>query len=147
MLKTSFAGLVAAAIALCLTGCLGEENEITFTTPTDGVMTKRDSLIANAYIVRDAAEVFAAANGGVYAFNLSDPLPDGRTLIDLLPDGQLLVNPYSGVRDSPDNTLAAVEGRVGYVPARPTVPYGYIVTAMGPDYEQVINLSVDPDDL
>jgi len=103
--------------------------------------------MANVYLVRDAAEAYAAANGGDYAAALGDPLSDGRTLIDFLPGGKLLHNPYIGVRDSPMGFSAGHQGQIGYEPFISDPPYGYYITAIGAEIGiHLVILSNNPND-
>ena len=137
----------ALVLALCFTGCSDDSSTpITPDPDTLTLMTKDDSVIANAYIVRDAAEAFATANNGVYA---RDPwyeeTMDGRTLIDFLPEGKLLVNPYFGTRMDPMDGLAAAPGQVGYRRYTSIEPYGYTIDAVGADgATRLIVLYKDP---
>jgi hypothetical protein len=139
--------IVALVLALCYTGCR-EDSDTPISPPQDTVTlyTKDDTVIANAHIVRDAAEAFAAANNGVYPYDASSAkTPDGRTLRDLLPEGKLLVNPYSGVMDSPVDGIASHPGQVGHMLFTTSAPYGYTISALGGDgNEYLILLQKDP---
>ena len=138
---------IGLVLALCHTGCR-EDSDTLIAPPPDTVtlMTKDDSVVANAYIVRDAAEAFAAANNGMYAEEpWTEETLDGRTLIDFLPEGKLLVNPYTGLRSEPTPWGAAGAGQVGYRAFRSIEPHGYIIDAIGGNgYEYLIVLSWDP---
>ena len=142
--------IIALVLALCYTGC-SEGSDTPISPPPDTVTlyTKDDTVIANAYIVRDAAEAFAAANNGAYpALACCAKTPDGRTTIDFLPDGKLLLNPYTGVIDSPTDGPSGVAGQVGYVPVDPDgdgFPDGYWIDALGADgVTQLIVIVKDP---
>ena len=139
--------IVALVLALCYTGCR-EDSDSPISPPPDTVnlMTKDDSVIANAYIVRDAAEAFAAANNGMYAEEpWTEETLDGRTLIDFLPEGKPLLNPYNGLRMDPIPGGASAAGQVGYRAFRSIEPHGYIIDAIGGNgYEYLIVLSWDP---
>ena len=136
-------------IALCYTGCSDDSSTPIIPDPdTLTLMTKDDSVIANAYIVRDAVEAFAAANNGVYPWITTSEGLDGQTLIDLLPEGKLLLNPYWGLLDSPVDGLAAQAGQVGYVAWDVDGDGnrdGYTIDALGADgATQLIVLFKDP---
>lgn len=67
----------------------------------DSLFTRAGHAVENAWMVRDAAEAFAARNNGEYpAITTSENL-DGDCLIDVLPAGSMLLNPYSYLNDSP----------------------------------------------
>ena len=137
---------IGLVLALCYTGCR-EDSDTPIAPPPDTVtqMTKDDSVVANAYIVRDAAEAFAAANNGVYStFVTLDETTDGRILIDFLPEGKPLVNPYSGLRTEPTPGEAVQRGGVGYRWYSVIEPYGYVITGIDGEYEQLIVIFKDP---
>jgi hypothetical protein len=98
-------------------------------------ITAFDSVLANCEIVMAAAEDFAQLSGGPYPADLSDPLPNGDTMIDLLPGGKLLTNPYVGLKIDPsDGNGLHYPGGIGYV----AVDFdgygfvdGYIIEAYG----------------
>jgi len=126
---------ITLVLALCYTGC-SEDSDTPIAPPLDTVTlyTKDDTVIANAYIVRDAAEAFAAANNGVYAALTTTALPNGDTMVLLLPGGALLTNPFSKVPDSPVDGTAGVAGQVGYVSLDRDgdgFPDGYTIDALG----------------
>jgi hypothetical protein len=133
-------------LALCYAGC-SEDSDTPISPPQDTVTlyTKDDTVIANAYIVRDAAEAFAAANNGLYPRLTTEKTLDGQTLIDLLPEGKLLLNPYWGVMDSPMDGFSEVPGQVGYIIYSSIEPYGYKIDAVGADgVTRLIVLDKDP---
>jgi len=131
---------------VCFLSCKEDADDPIAATPPDDVirLTKDDSVKANAHLVRDAAEAFAAANGGVYARDVHESLPDGRNLIDFLPDGQMLLNPYTYLKDSPEPHLGWEPGDVGYTYFRGVSPFGYQINGVGADYENIIVLLLDP---
>jgi len=75
-----------------------------------------DITLANAYAVLNAAQEYYAVNGG-YPDDLSQGGSDGKTLIDLLPGGQLLVNPADGYKSQPVDGSPGGAGEVGYTAA------------------------------
>lgn len=76
-----------------------------------------DVVVANAFLVADAARRWADSNGGEFPTDLgSDAGSDGKTLVDLLPNGRLLVNPVYGREIEPVDGSAMGSGSVGYVP-------------------------------
>jgi len=142
--------ITTAIIAMvCYIGCKDNAGApISVTSPDDVTpLTKDDSVIANAYLVRDAAKAWARENGGDYARDLFEELPDGRNLIDFLPDGAMLMNPYEGVKSNPVPHFGAWPGEVGYTYYRGVSPYGYQITGIGPvSGEVIVRLELDPRD-
>jgi hypothetical protein len=94
----------------------GESQDFVFTNiPDPEVHLQRErTVLNNCFLVRSAAEAFAAANDGDYSNGLADPLPIGDVLIDLLPGGRMLVNPYTGHRTEPRRGGATAPGEIGY---------------------------------
>jgi hypothetical protein len=75
-----------------------------------------DIVVANAYLVLDAAQRWAETNGH-YPSDLSDTGSGGKTLIDLLPGGNFLPNPIYGANYyEPIDGAPADVGDVGYTP-------------------------------
>jgi hypothetical protein len=130
---------IAIVSMVCYLGCKDPTgNPISVTPPGDGEipLTKDDSVVVNCYLLRDAIELFAVANGGEYPGDvLLSETPDGRTALDFLPDGERLVNPFTGLRTEPQPALAANLGQTGYMWVRPG---HYVINGMGSTY---------PDDL
>lgn len=92
-----------------------------------------DRVITQAYLVRDAAEAFAAENGGLFPDNVGTHQSTmGNTLIDLLPLGQMLQNPFHLAATTPVDGAAATPGEVGYQPVQAEAEtVGYFITAYG----------------
>jgi len=91
-------------------------------------------VIANCEAVVQAAEDFAAQNGGEYPHDVgSDETPAGDTLIDLLPAGILMTNPFTQANTEPSDGSAATEGQTGYVRVADSggSTVGYYVTGVG----------------
>lgn len=83
--------------------------------PAD-VRYAHDIVMANVLLTMDAARRFAVANGGNYPQDLSEAGADGKTLVDLLPNGELLIHPVYGVLANPqDGAGLADYGSVGYI--------------------------------
>ena len=135
---------------VCFVSCKDNSGDpISVEPPIDETpLTKDDSVMANAYLVRDAAETWAALNGGVYARDTREELADGRSIEDLLPNGELLMNPYTHVRDCPAPFSAYRVGEVGYDFFRAVSPYGYKINGVGAELgTDIIVLYVDPYEL
>ena len=81
--------------------------------PTDA-RDVHDGVVANALVAADAARQFASHNDGEFPEDLSSTDLDGKTLIDYLPNGELLVNPASGMKTEPVDGSAVNPGEVGY---------------------------------
>ena len=135
---------VAMVSLVCYLGCGDTTGDpITVTPPIDEApLTKDDSVVANCYLVRDAVEAFAAANGGEYPVVIwYEETPDGRTTLDFLPGGELLVNPFTGLRTEPTPATAANIGQTGYMSVRPD---HYIINGIGSDWpDELIILTTE----
>ena len=109
---------------------------------------KEASVKSNCHTVQLAAEDFSVQNDGVYPRSLSDKLPDGATVIDLLPGGARLENPFTKAHSEPrEEDLYAsrrqAEGATVYQAVDEDfngVPEGYVITGYGRDGEVVIKL-------
>ncbi len=149
MIKTLLITMAIVSM-VCFMSCKDNSGDpISVEPPIDETpLTKDDSVMANAYLVRGAAETWAALNGGVYARDTREELPDGRSIEDLLPNGELLMNPYTQQRDSPTPFSAYRVGYVGYEVFRSASPYGYRVNGVGSEMAtNIILLYVDPYEL
>jgi hypothetical protein len=84
--------------------------------PAD-VRYTHDVTVANAFLLLDAAKRFAAANNGVFSLDVNgDTNQDGKTLIDMLPNGELLINPFEGQKTEPqDGNALGIAGAIGYI--------------------------------
>ena len=79
-------------------------------------LVREEVVRENCRIVAQAAEAFAADNGGEYPANNQRINLMGRSIQDYLPGGSLLLNPFEGSRTVPTwGALAASRGEVGYV--------------------------------
>ena len=126
--------VVALFATVVLNGCGAED-------PTGGLsqadLEKEQIVLENAALVRAAADAFAAETGGRYPADVdSDTTPSGKTLIDLLPDGALLLNPFERQRLEPRNGLAQSRGAIGYEQVE-AVPGSMQMNAWGA-YEQIL---------
>jgi hypothetical protein len=131
MFRTLLITMALVAMA-CYLGCKDTGDPISVSPPDDApLMTKDDSVIANCYLLRDALDAYAAANGGLVPGSNLDELPDGRTLYDFLPGGLRLLNPYSGVRTDPIDAPARSPGETGWRVSGPLPLPGYIINGIG----------------
>jgi len=106
-----------------------------------------DIVVANAYLVLDAAQRWAATNEGRYPGDLSEQGLDGKTLIDLLPGGNLLPNPvYGGIYEPMDGPPGDV-GDVGYmaIGGADGVQINCQIQAYGCNYSDGLSLLPDQD--
>jgi hypothetical protein len=81
----------------------------------DVPLTPEQQVLENCRRVKAAAEQFAKLTDGNYPADRTDLTPGGLTLVDLLPGGELLENPYTGLKTSPVNGGANSPGDVGYI--------------------------------
>jgi hypothetical protein len=107
---------------------------------------REQQVIRNAWIVKAAAEAFAAENGGVYSVSIGDATPLGNTLIDFLPGGCLLTNPYNLCCDTPGMGPVTYGGQVGYRMRDlngDCVPDGCLIDGLG-KHQELICLLIGP---
>jgi prepilin-type N-terminal cleavage/methylation domain-containing protein len=77
----------------------------------------REASVRNsAHSLQLAAEDFALLNDGLFALDLGETTPDGRTIVDLLPGTGGLTNPFTGVREVPGGNPPTEPGQIGYGP-------------------------------
>ncbi len=85
-------------------------------TNSPQIMYKEQRVIKNCLIVSEAADAFAADNGGIYAGDNGYVNLAGKTVQNYLPDGYLLVNPFHKARTEPQwGAVAAGFGETGYI--------------------------------
>jgi len=93
-------------------GC--EEKIITATQiPTDQEL---EAIVkGNSITLFEAVEEFANDNNGYYPQNAdSDTTLTGKILIDYLPEGERLVNPFTGAKDQPIDSVPSSPGEISY---------------------------------
>jgi len=105
---------------------------------------KEASAKSNAHTTQLAAEDFSVQNDGVYAADLSDAVPSGDTIIDMLPGGNNLANPFTRVQDQPIDGAAAAAGDTGYTAVDSDGDGtwdGYLIDGMGKAGTVIISLT------
>lgn len=114
-----------------------EENEMALLRPGRRHLTNDELVIRNCFLVRDAAEAWAAESGGDYPGDPESRNLSGHTLIDFLPGGMHLVNPYDGSKSQPMYLAWGNPGEVDYLSfdddrCNPSCdPNGYMITGFG----------------
>jgi len=146
---------ILIVILILSQGC-GEDAAPLVSPPPEGPLTKADSVVLNAQILRDALEEWAEANYGFYPLRAEDELYDGgMQFLEFLPDTQLLLNPFSGERTEPTFMRMPGPGEMGYRPLfhlvtvgsyTSWIPIGYRIEAFDPDYQEIITIVVEPDE-
>ena len=69
----------------------------------------------NSLTLLEAVESFANDNYGSYPENAdTDTTATGKVLIDYLPDGERLMNPFTGLRDQPIDSIPSSPGEICY---------------------------------
>jgi hypothetical protein len=93
----------------------------------------RAVVAANCHLVRQAVELFAAQNGGVYPDDVgTDTTPCGDTIVGLLPGGVSLVNPFTKCASEPVDGTACQPGETGYYPIYVhAINLGYVINGVG----------------
>lgn len=126
---SKLANLLAIVSIAVMSGCKEESDPILAREPT-----LEDIVVANCYLVQEAAEAFASENTGLYPTDISlNQSAAGHTLVDLLPDSTYLVNPSTGLETEPWDGAAANPGETGYTVRSDTTgaPVGYTITGFG----------------
>jgi len=79
------------------------------------VLNKEQIVVRNSLAVGNAADAWAADNGGDYPHNFSDVNALGKTMYDYFPGGRLMENPFSRAATEPVMGAAASAGSTGYM--------------------------------
>jgi hypothetical protein len=79
------------------------------------VINKEQIVVRNCLAVGNAADAWAADNGGDYPHNLSHVNSLGNNMYDYLPGGRLMENPFSRAATEPVMGSAASAGSTGYM--------------------------------
>jgi len=99
-------------------------NPVKWSMQLDNVATLRDAL--EAWRVED--------NNGKYPHNINSITSTGKYLVDLLPGGQLLENPYTGMRSEPGGASHQA-GSIRFQQWGHLTRFGYQITAWGGNAE------------
>ena len=109
-------------LLMMLASCSGD-NPTTVAPPTPD-----DVVVANALLIQDLAEAYAAENDGKY--------PPYSNINSSIPDLPLLENPYTGRMTEPRRNAAVCPGEIWY---RPTIDHdGYLISGAGGSTEVVL---------
>ncbi len=101
--------LLVLLITICIGGCGGDSCPVESPQeiPELTINEKEAIVKTNSYMVLIAVEEFAAENDGWYPTAVdSDTTNTGKTLVDFLPGGVLLVNPFTDERTEPRDMRA-----------------------------------------
>lgn len=134
---------ILLGLVFLLPACSNEDTEIPSAPAGPTVEELEARVLENSYIVRDALEEFRAHNDGVCPIDIYADTNDlGLTLIDLLPGGQLLENPFTGLRTEPIDTIATEPGQTGYYIYTQSiiVPFCYYINGIG-EHLTIVELS------
>ena len=123
--------LLTILLLLIAVSCREDAVDVTVPVGAPQLSPEEAQVIANCEAVRDAAEAFAAENGGRYPNSVDlDQSLAGNTLLDLLPGSTHLVNPFTGDATEPvDGTDSGRRGETSYAPLSSGT--GYVVTGYG----------------
>ncbi|MCX5752575.1 MAG: hypothetical protein NTW97_02880 [Candidatus Krumholzibacteria bacterium] len=120
------------SVFLMLGACSSEQS--TIVNPGYPIDVKEDLVRSSCQKVREAADAFAAENGGEYPLDLlSDTTGTGRRFIDFLPGGRLLANPFTGENTEPTLGTADSPGEIAYRVRGFCQSWGYWITGFGGD--------------
>ncbi len=98
-----------------------------------------------AHRLERAVREYARDNDGIFPGNLDGPNMAGKTLLDYLPSGQMLINAFTNTRTEPSSYFADYSGAIGYnVYVAETVNVGYVISAMGIDSDEILILAFEP---
>lgn len=111
-------------ILLISIGC-GEQTIVEYQNPTDQEL---EAIVkGNSLTLLDAVELFALDNGGEYPESVdSDTTYIGKVLVDYLPEGERLINPFTGLRDQPIDSVPTSPGAIGYYRYNPNINVYFI---------------------
>ena len=120
------------SVFVVLGACSSEKN--TVLSPEYPMDVKEDLVRLNCQKVCDAADAFAAENGGEYPLDLlSDTTLTGKRFIDFLPEGHMLANPFTGEDTEPVLGTADSSGEIAYRVRGFCPRWGYWITGFGGD--------------
>ncbi len=110
-MRTTIITIIAITL-LILIGCEKEEI-VECQVPTEQEL---EAIVkGNTLTLREALEQYATDNYGHYPESAdSDTTVTGKVLIDYLPEGERLLNPFTGLKDQPINSIPSSPGEIGY---------------------------------
>jgi hypothetical protein len=119
--------IIIAIFAIILVFAVGCDNETIVENQPLEVLEMEAIVKGNSISLLEAVEQFALDNYGEYPENVdSDTTAAGMSLIDYLPDGEKLINPFTGEKDQPVNTIPSSPGEIGYYKYCPAYNVYYI---------------------
>ena len=113
--------LILIILIASITSCGDDTDPVT----PEPELTPEEIIIQNCHIIKVAADAFMEENGGEYAWGVTDTSLANNTLQDLLPNGELLLNPYTGLKTEP--RLLDFTGQIGEIRYSPEVMGGVCV--------------------
>jgi hypothetical protein len=124
--------LISIVILLFLVMSACSETERPAETNEPTVEELEAKVAENCHILLDALEEFRILNVGLYPASVYTDTNDlGLSVVDHLPDGQLLENPFTGLRTEPVDTIATESGQVGYYKMYPCYYGLYYINGYG----------------
>lgn len=106
---------IMIGIAITLVILAGCENNTISESQVPTVEELEAIVKGNSLTLLEAVEAFAIDRGGWYPANSdSDTTATGKTLIDYLPGGERLINPFTGLKDQPVDSIPSSPGEIGY---------------------------------
>jgi len=110
-MRSTIVGAIAIMLVI-VTGC-GKDTIVEPEALTDQEL---EAIVkGNSVTLLEAVELFAIDNGGEYPESVdSDISATGKILIDYLPGGDKLINPFTGIKDQPIDSMPSSPGEIGY---------------------------------
>jgi hypothetical protein len=125
--------IVCCACFVVLGSCTTKKE--TIVAPASLSSDTREAIVrGNCAILRDAIEAFAAESEGHHPRNLMiDTSGVGKTLIEYLPGGHMMLNPFTDRESEPVMGTAANPGEIGYALLDGCLDWEYFITGFGSD--------------
>ena len=99
-----------------------------------------------AHRLERAVQDYARDNDGIFPGDLDGPNIAGKSLLEYLPSGRMLINAFTNIRTEPSSDFADYSGAIGYnVYIAGSINVGYVISAMGRDSDEILILAFEPD--
>ena len=130
--------LSTIALLVVLLAACGKDADTPQAPPATPEPTLGELVIQNCYLLRDALEEAALVNNGRYPTRDWQVLLDGSTLEDHFPNGEMLVNPFTGIRSEPIPTQPSDSGSTGWITMDGGT--GYLIEGVGTGHDVICRI-------